>query len=36
MTCLASMEIFPPEVLAEQTDEVERAWYQVLAQDLAC
>ena len=24
----------PPEVLAEQTDEVERAWYQVLAQDL--
>ena len=24
----------PPEVLAEQTEEVERAWYQVLAQDL--
>ena len=24
----------PPEVLAEQPEEVERAWYQVLAQDL--
>ena len=28
------MEIFLQEVLAEQTEEVERAWYQVLAQDL--